>query len=174
MSDTGPCYCSECSSSILKRTRAHKSTHWPWGTGLRWVYLTGAKRGLAAGVSWIGVWWSVPTHRHRYLPWTELSTSSTATVNTSATYLAIPQRQCRLCLAPEELLQQMRILLPPSAFCSASWSHLTIHYQDLNFSSTAKYWMWAATPLVPLWVQEPSFTAQLSSSQLMAQRVQAC
>lgn len=43
MSDTGPCYCSECSSSILKRTRAHKSTHWPWGTGLRWVYLPGAK-----------------------------------------------------------------------------------------------------------------------------------
>lgn len=101
MSDTGPCYCSECSSSILKRTRAQRSIHWPRATGLHCVYLPGEKKeGWQGCVSWPGMW---PTHRHRYLTWAELSASSTATTNILATYPAVPRKQCRLGLLPGDV-----------------------------------------------------------------------
>lgn len=147
MSDTGPCYCSECSSSILKRTRAQKSTHWPWGSGLHCVCLHGRKKRISKlcvmdrfvgkctdpqtqvfNLAWV---FYIP-HCHSK----HLGNISTHTKN-----------QGRLCLLPEELLQQVTILQPPSAFCSARWSHLTIHFQDLRSSCTAKSWIRAGAPL---------------------------
>lgn len=133
------------------------------------------KRGLAGSMPWTGVWCSVPTHRHRYLTWTELCTSSTATANTLATHPDMPLKQCRLGLGLDELLQQERILLPPSAFCSTHWAHLTIHYQDPNFSSTAQQYPGYEQPLpwCPSEFRSHPLEHRFPSSRLVAQRVQA-
>lgn len=122
------------------------------------------KRGLAGSMPRTGVWCSVPTHRHMYLTWTELCTSSTATANTLATHPAMPLKQCRLGLGLEELLQQERIFTATICILQhhLSTSHHPLPGSQLFKHSTAIAWIWAATPLVPLWVQEPSFREQLS------------
>jgi len=87
--------------------------------GLHWVYLAGEKgrvgRLYVMDRRWVK---HVPTHTHKPLTWTGLPTSSSAKADILATNLATPQNQHRLSLVPEELLQQVGILLQPSAFCS--------------------------------------------------------
>ena len=88
--------------------------------GLHWVYLAGEKGrvGRLHVTDRCGVK-RVPAHTHRPLTWTGLPTSSSGKANILATNPIIPQKWCRLSLVPEELLQQVGILLQPSAFYSA-------------------------------------------------------
>lgn len=143
-----------------------KSTHQPWGTRLHCGYLPGKKErvGRFYAKDRCVVQCTYPQTHVSNLDWALhiLHCHSKHLGNTPSYATKTVQAGAgswRAAAARENFYCHHLHFAAPSEHISPSITRIpTLQAQH----STAIAWIWAATPLVPLWVQEPSFRAQLS------------